>query len=119
MSVCLAAALLAAPAVCAEKWKIAYFYDKDDSSLVINDLQFTSATHGVAAGYLDEKGGPQPVTINTGDGGATWTISKVKHVPISLFFLNGTLGWMVTPKGIWRTVDAGKEWREIPKSPSC
>jgi hypothetical protein len=66
---------------------------------------------------MEEKGNSQPVTLITDDGGAHWTVSKVKHVPISLFFLNDKLGWMVTPEGIWRTVDAGRDWRELPKSP--
>jgi hypothetical protein len=102
----------------AEKWKLSYLYDKDNSSLVINDLQFPSPARGVAAGYLEEKGDSKPVTIATDDGGAHWTISKIKQVPISLFFLNDKLGWMVTPEGIWRTADAGREWRELPKSPA-
>ena len=110
-------ALLAVPAQCAEKWQVSYFYDKESSSLVLNDLQFPSAARGVAAGYLNDKGEPKPVTITTDDGGAHWTVSKVKQVPISLFFLNDKLGWMVTPEGIWRTADAGREWRELPKSP--
>src|SRR5580700_2073268 len=75
----------------AEKWQISYFYDKDKSSLVINDLQFPSATRGVAAGYLDDKGISKPVTVTTDDSGAHWTTSKLKEVPISLFFLNDKL----------------------------
>jgi len=101
----------------AEKWQVSYFYDKDNSSLVINDLQFPSPARGVAAGYLEEKGDSKPVTLITADGGAHWTISRLRQVPISLFFLNATLGWMVTPAGIWRTVDAGREWHPLPKSP--
>jgi hypothetical protein len=101
----------------AEKWRVSYFYDKENSSLVINDLQFPSAARGVAAGYMEDKGGSKPVSVITDDGGAHWTVSKLKAVPISLFFLNDKLGWMVTPQGIWRTVDAGREWHEIPKSP--
>jgi photosystem II stability/assembly factor-like uncharacterized protein len=103
--------------LCAEKWQLAYFYDKDNSTLVINDLQFPSRARGVAAGYLEEKGDAKPVSITSDDGGAHWAVSKLKEVPISLFFLNDKLGWMVTPDGIWRTIDAGREWRELPKSP--
>jgi hypothetical protein len=117
-SACLVLALLAAPPLCAEKWNVAYFYDKDNSSLVINDLQFPSPARGIAAGYLEEKGDSKPVTLTTVDGGAHWTLSKLKQVPISLFFLNDKLGWMVTPEGIWHTADAGREWRELPKSPA-
>ena len=71
----------------------------------------------MAAGYLEDKGVSKPVTLTTDDGGAHWTVSKIKQVPISLFFLNDKLGWMVTPEGIWRTIDAGREWHELPKSP--
>jgi len=103
--------------LCAGKWRIAYFYDKDNSSLVINDVQFPSPARGVAAGYLEDKGDSKPVSVTTDDGGAHWTVSKLKQIPVSLFFLNDKLGWMVTPEGIFRTADAGREWREIPKSP--
>jgi hypothetical protein len=109
--------ILYAPAFCAEKWQVSYFYDKDKSSLVINDLQFPTRARGVAAGYMEDKGESKPVSVTTDDGGAHWTVSKLKQIPISLFFLNDKLGWMVTPEGIWHTVDAGREWRELPKSP--
>jgi hypothetical protein len=109
--------LLTSLPLSAEKWQVAYFYDKDKSSLVINDLQFPSAARGVAAGYLEDKGISKPVTLTTDDSGAHWTVSKLKEVPISLFFLNDKLGWMVTPQGIWRTIDAGREWHELPRSP--
>ncbi len=114
---CLAIAALSATAASAAKWQMSYFYDKPNADLVINDLQFPSAQRGIAAGYLDEKNGSQPVAVTTDDGGAHWAVSKLKKVPISMFFLNDKLGWMVTPEGIWRTADAGREWREIPKSP--
>ena len=109
--------LTSVSALSAGKWQVSYFYDKDNSSLVINDLQFPSAARGVAAGYLDNQGNSKPVSVTTDDGGAHWTVSKLKQVPVSLFFLNDKLGWMVTPEGIWRTMDAGRTWREIRKSP--
>ena len=84
---------------------------------MINDLRFPSPKRGIAAGYLEENGGSKAVTVTTDDGGAHWTVNKLKQVPVSLFFLNSKLGWMVTPDGIWRTVDAGREWHELHKSP--
>jgi hypothetical protein len=117
LAIPLATTMVTAPAFCSEKWQISYFYDKENSSLVINDLQFPSPARGIAVGYLDDKGTSKPVSVTTDDGGAHWTISKVKQVPISLFFLNDKLGWMVTPEGIWHTIDAGREWRQLPKSP--
>lgn len=113
----LALTVVAIPSLLAGKWQVAYFYDKDKSSLVINDLQFPSATHGVAAGYLDEGGKSKPVTLTTDDGGAHWAVQHVKEIPVCLFFLNEKLGWMVTPGGIFGTSDGGREWRELPKSP--
>lgn len=106
-----------APGLFAGKWQISYFYDSGKASLVINDLQFCSANRGIAAGYMDEGGKSKPVTVVTDDGGANWTVTHVKDIPISLFFLNARLGWMVTPNGLFETNDAGHEWRELPKSP--
>src|SRR5450432_2158942 len=115
-AVLLASAFLAGPALCAEKWQVSYFYDKDNAALTINDLQFPSTARGVAVGYLEEKGASKPVTVTTDDGGAHWAVNKFKQIPISLFFLNDKRGWMVTPEGIWHTLDGGREWRELPKS---
>jgi hypothetical protein len=109
--------LLAGQALSAEKWRMQYFYDQDRSTLVINDLQFPSAERGVAAGYIDRKGASKPVTVTTNDGGAHWAVSPLKEIPVSLFFLNDSLGWMATPKRIWQTNDAGRTWRKLPKSP--
>jgi Photosynthesis system II assembly factor YCF48 len=120
ISVWLAGAMLAisaGQALCAEKWRVQYFYDKNHSSLVINDLVFPSPSHGVAVGHIDENNDSRPVSIVTDDGGANWTIKSLKQMPISLFFLDDSLGWMVTPKGIWRTEEGGRSWRELPKSP--
>src|ERR1700691_3937557 len=110
-------AIAAGQAVCAEKWRVQYFYDKNHSSLAINDLAFPSPSHGVAVGHLDEKGNSPPGSVITDDGGAHWTIKPLKEVPISLFFLDDSLGWMVTPKGIWQTEEGGRSWRELSKSP--
>jgi photosystem II stability/assembly factor-like uncharacterized protein len=94
-----------------------YFYDEQRSSLVINDLQFPTPQHGLAVGYLDEKGKSKAVSVTTNDGGEHWTVSSLKDIPISLFFLNQNLGWMVTPKAIFQTTDAAHSWRELSKSP--
>ena len=109
--------ILPAAAFGAGAWQMAYFYDKEHATLVINDLRFPSASRGVACGYLDEKGDFKPVFVTTDDGGAHWTVAKAKEIPVSLFFVNDSLGWCVAPKGIWRTRDAGRTWRHLSKSP--
>lgn len=109
--------LAARPALYAEKWRLQYFYDQDRATLVINDLQFPSPARGVAVGYIEGKGSPKPVSVTTTDGGAHWTVAPLKEIPVSLFFVDDRAGWMVTPKRIWQTGDAGRTWRKLPKSP--
>jgi photosystem II stability/assembly factor-like uncharacterized protein len=58
------------------------------------------------------------VAVATVDGGANWTQSPLDDEPISLFFLNDSLGWMVTEKGIWRTSEAGRDWTRRSRPPA-
>ena len=102
----------------AAKWQVQYFYDEDKSNLVVTDLQFASATRGVAVGVVQKGKREDPVAVVTADGGAHWDTVPLKEVPVSLFFLNDNLGWMVTEKGLWQTTEAGKNWRKLPKLPA-
>ncbi len=98
----------------AQKWQLQYFYDEDRSSFELNDLQFPSARMGIGVGFLaEESGSNKPAALVTNDGGAHWTVQRLKEPGLSLFFLNDSLGWMVTPKGIWRTEEAGRGWTKI------
>ena len=99
--------------VWAGSWKIQYFYDKDDSKFIINDVQFVTEKVGYAAGFRELKSspGPKPMIIATLDGGKSWTESYPPSVPDSIFFINETTGWMAAASGIWQTPDAGKSWR--------
>jgi hypothetical protein len=54
----------------------------------------------------------------TPDSGAHWDVVKLEEVPVSLFFLNDSVGWLVTEKGIWKTDEAGKDWKKLPKPPA-
>jgi hypothetical protein len=36
---------------------------------------------------------------------------------LSVFFLDDTTGWVVTPRGIYRSDEGGRSWRKLPKSP--
>ncbi len=100
----------------AERWKVQYFYDKLDSSLVIQDLECPTAERCVAVGAIDDKNGHlKPAQVVTGDGGAHWDESELKEVPYSLFFHDGSLGWMVTEKGVWQTVNGGGRWAKVSK----
>jgi hypothetical protein len=101
----------------AGRWEMQYFHDKEKSTLSLNDIKFPSARRGVAAGVIQEGTRRRPVTLLTSDGGAHWTEQPAAEEGISLFFLNENSGWMVTPKGIWSTSEAGRNWRKLSRSP--
>jgi hypothetical protein len=100
-----------------QRWQMQYFYDKEKTSLTINDFAFPSAKYGIAVGYVSEGKHEEPTQVLTSDGGAHWTQAQLKEMPVSLFFLNDSLGWMVTTKGIWQTTEAGRNWAKLPKAP--
>jgi hypothetical protein len=101
----------------AQKWQIQYFYDKPKSTFVIADLQFPTPERGIAVGMIQEGTHQDPTSVITSDGGAHWQVVDIKEPPLSLFFLNETLGWMVTTKGLWQTAEAGRSWTRLPKPP--
>lgn len=113
------AALCGAVSLCAaERWELQFFHDANDSSLTINDLKFLSAERGVAVGVLTtKKGKTKPAMLVTSDGGRTWSYSSFKEIGMSLYFLNDSVGWVVTPDRIWKTVEAGRSWTKLKKSP--
>ncbi len=101
-------------ALAADHWDIQYSFQQPQSSLVISDLKFPSAKRGIAAGYILRNEKPSPTVLITSDGGAHWTLIPVKEEPYSLFFLDDSLGWMVTDKGLWQTDEAGRTWKKLP-----
>jgi len=112
----LALSLAALPAY-AQRWKTQYFYDKEKTSLTINDFAFPSAQYGIAVGYVAEGRHEDPMSVVSSDGGDHWQLLPLKEMPVSLFFLDDSVGWMVTTKGLWRTTEAGKNWTKLPKVP--
>jgi Photosynthesis system II assembly factor YCF48 len=98
----------------AERWKIQFFYDKASSSLNIQDLACPSTSRCVAVGSIeDKKGHVKGTSISTNDGGQNWSLAEVSEQPISLFFLNDSLGWMATDRGAWTTNDGGRTWKKL------
>jgi photosystem II stability/assembly factor-like uncharacterized protein len=101
-----------------------YFYDQDKSEMQLIDLKFPSAQHGMAAGVVTAGKRLDPALLITTDGGEHWTITPLKtvlplkDVPLSLYFVDESQGWMVTDKGLWFTGDFGRTWSkagELPK----
>ncbi|MCX6591177.1 MAG: hypothetical protein NTZ56_06605 [Acidobacteria bacterium] len=110
----LAVGLLGAlPLAAAEKFRVKYFLDKDDESLGIIELNFLTARRAVAIGQLDTNKRRYGVMLSTSDGGETWQSEPLKDLPRSLFFLNDSLGWMVTERGVWQTEEGGRSWRKL------
>ena len=102
------------PLSAAPRWTIQYSYDHADSNFAIENLQCPTTRHCVAAGLIDDKKGhAQGAVVVTGDGGLHWTQYEVKERPVSLFFLNDSLGWMVTDRGLWSTMEGGRAWAKV------
>ena len=98
----------------AQRWKIQFSYKKLDSLLELRDIKCPSAQRCIAAGAVFEKNGRQQgVVVLTSDGGKQWSLVDVKEHPVSLFFLNDSLGWMVTDRGIWSTDESGRTWTKL------
>jgi len=120
----LSATLLAAtlPGASGPKFVMSYFYDQDKSEFTISDFQFPSVQHGMAVGLIQDTKNGVPATITTVDGGAHWSVAKVKElsskdVPLSLYFTNQDEGWMVTERGLWYTQNFGGSWRRLGDLP--
>ena len=101
-----------------QHWETKYFYDQNKSGLVFTDMAFPSAQRGVAVGFITDGKHEEPVSLVTSDSGEHWRRLPLTEMPVSLFFLNEELGWLVTAKGLWRTTEAGKNWVKLPKPPA-
>ena len=97
-------------------WQLQFFHDEDESEFIINDLVFTTPERGIAAGYLSENGRERSRVLVTRNGGKDWSFVSTRETGISLFFINESLGWMVTSNGgLWRTEEAGLSWNRVAR----
>ena len=97
------------------RWRIQYFYDKPDSVFDIVDLVCPSAQRCVAAGaIMDNNGHEKGQVLLTNDGGKQWSLVEAHERPQSLFFLDESVGWMVTDRGVWSTDEGGRSWKKLP-----
>jgi photosystem II stability/assembly factor-like uncharacterized protein len=116
----LAAFAACAAPLAAQRWRMQYLHDDPKTTLTIVDLQFPSATRGVAVGITASFTGKnqKQIALVTSDGGAQWQTVPLKGDAGPLFFLNETLGWMVSGKALWKTTEAGKNWIRLPNPPA-
>lgn len=110
--------------LCAQSWKVQYFFDQDHDTMMIEDLVFPSLQRGIAVGTIHDELNPDKkaryVSLVTSDGGQNWAQVPLKDHPRSLFFLNESTGWMVTDSAIWFTNESGRSWAKVgeQKKPS-
>lgn len=100
-------------ACAADRWRIQYSWEENFSSLFINDFQFRSPRLAIAVGYIDQKGKNKPASVVSADGGAHWSLVPLKEEGLAVFFLDDTLGWLVTAKSLWKSEDGAKTWRRL------
>jgi len=98
-----------------EKWAIQYFFDEMKQEMEITDLAFPSAQRGIAVGAVYDKGSgrERDVSLATSDGGQHWSLQTLKEYPRSIFFLNDSVGWMITDHGLWFTEESGRTWKKV------
>jgi hypothetical protein len=108
--------LLLVPAAHAQKWRMSYFYDHPREQLYFTDLAFLSANRGVAVGSIVDESTrkiKRHLAVLTSDGGKQWTQVPLPDAPISLFFLDESIGWVVTSGGIYKTEESGRGWVKL------
>jgi photosystem II stability/assembly factor-like uncharacterized protein len=95
-------------------WKIQYLYDQPGSNFDIRDMECPSARRCIAAGVItDKKEHQRGTVVVTSDGGLHWSEYETKEQPLSLFFLDESVGWMVSEHGLWSTVEGGRSWNKV------
>ncbi|MGO9093737.1 MAG: WD40/YVTN/BNR-like repeat-containing protein [Bryobacteraceae bacterium] len=112
--------LCVASAAPPEHWRLQYFYDADNSRLVILDLNFPTPQLGMAVGHLFKGDKVHPAGVVTRDGGRSWAPLALPRPGVSLFFLDQSLGWLVSRDGgIWKTTEFGRDWTCLARLPGA
>jgi photosystem II stability/assembly factor-like uncharacterized protein len=108
----------------AQHWDVQFYHDELRTEMSIVDIQFPSASRGIAVGYRYENKQQygqfrtQPgkgFALVTADGGAHWQETPIKALPRSVFFLNDSVGWLVASDSLWKTNESGREWQRVAK----
>jgi hypothetical protein len=98
--------------------KSSIFTTTRSPAFIISDMQFPSARRGVAVGVIRDGKREEPSRWSLPMAASTGRRCRSRKPPVSLFFLNENLGWLVTTKGLWQTVEAGRTWTKLPKLPT-
>jgi hypothetical protein len=102
------------PCAAAERWKMQFYYNKDQSILDLRDIQCPSAQRCIAAGVIVEKNDHERGSVLvTSDGGKQWSFVEFRDRPLSIFFLNESTGWIAAEHGVWETDESGRTWKRV------
>jgi photosystem II stability/assembly factor-like uncharacterized protein len=96
-----------------EKWTMQFFHDVAGSNLAITDFACPSAKRCTAAGILADKNRTRGTAVVTSDGGKHWSYVDIAELPVALFFIDDSTGWVATNKGIWGTSESGRSWKKL------
>jgi hypothetical protein len=96
----------------APKWNLAYFHDEDESKLHLRALAFTDAQRGIAVGILADKGGTKGVALLTADGGAKWSMVRLRDEPLAISCV-ADVCWYTSGRAVWRSEEGGREWKKV------
>ncbi len=105
------------PAEPQPRFRTIYEYAGTRTHLTLVDFKFPSLQRGIAVGFTEEKAKEKGVILLTRDGGKSWTEESFPQIPLSIFFLDDSRGWLVSEKAIWKTEESGRNWRKLPSSP--
>jgi hypothetical protein len=109
-------AVLTTAAAAAPRWQVQFFHDESDSAVALRQIQFLSATRGIAIGTRNfDSGRSEGIALLTSDGGASWTAARLPDQPVSLFCLDEASCWLVGTGGIYFSAEAGKDWKRISR----
>ena len=98
------------------KWRVKFFYDKNESAMEFRELLTPAEGMVCAFGALAEEGRkPHGVMVNSRDGGKTWQTIKLPDVPLAADFIDRQNGWLVANDAVHRTRDGGLTWRRASK----
>jgi hypothetical protein len=97
------------------QWKVSYFHDFADSSLVFSDFVSPSPDFALAAGVIDgnRRGKPKELGLVSRDGGATWNEIKLPRAPALLFALDASHVWLASTGRLYFSADQGRKWSRL------
>jgi len=91
-----------------------FYYNKDQSILDFRDLQCPSVQRCIAAGVIIEKNDHERGSVLvTSDGGKQWSFVELRDRPLSMFFLNESVGWIAAEHGVRETEESGRTWKKV------